>query len=302
MRAMAVSGFSGFGALGLDHFGELAPRGIEVFVNYSVFKFPGMPQLLTGVLQPPADHDFGILAARTHAPLELLDRGRQDEDADAIRVKTAHLLRPLPVDFQDQVFTALHCIEDHLLGSAVMVAVHLGALEEFAPLLHDGKGSFIHEVVVDAVLFARPRRPRRVGDRDLQAGIVAHDGVDERSLARAGRSSDDEQLSAHSRFCTCSRICSMSSLSSSAQSEMGAVAALEASVFASRLSSWAMKSRRFPTAPPAPSTRSTSAMCVPRRVSSSSTSTLEANSASSARTRSSSTEPSMSFRRSASFA
>ena len=39
-------------------------------------------------------------------------------------------------------------------------------------------------------------------------------------------------------FCTCSRTCSTSSFSSSAQSETAWLAAFEASVFASRFSSW----------------------------------------------------------------
>jgi hypothetical protein len=63
---------------------------------------------------------------------------------------------------------------------------------------------------------------------------------------------------AYSRFCTCSRICSISSLNSIAVRETSATSDLEPRVLASRLSSCIRKSRRLPQAPPAVSTRSTS--------------------------------------------
>src|SRR2546430_10276360 len=99
MRAMGFS--SGSGALALDDLGELAPCGFEVFVNYSVFELAGVRQFLARIVQAPADHGVGVLAARAHAPLELLDRGRQDEDANAVRIEPPHLLPALPVDLQD---------------------------------------------------------------------------------------------------------------------------------------------------------------------------------------------------------
>src|SRR5258708_4185370 len=152
MRAMAVS--SGCRALDLDDFRQLALCGFEVFVNYSVFELPGMREFLACILQPAADHGFGILAARAHAPLELLDRGRQDEDADALGIEAAYLLRALPVDLQDQIVAALHRVEDPLLGPAVVGAMDFGAFEQFAPGAHLAERRLVDEVVIDAVLFA----------------------------------------------------------------------------------------------------------------------------------------------------
>src|SRR2546427_8779288 len=278
MRAM-------FFALSADDLGELLPSVVEVIVNYSVFELAGVRQLLARVLHAALDDGLGILPAGAHAPLQLLDRARQDEDADRVGIEIAHLPRALPVDFEDQVVAALQRIEDQLLRSAVAVAVHLGALQKLAAAAHGEERRVVDEMVVDAILLARARRSRGVRDGELEARVLAHQRVDQRRLARPRRRGDDEQKPAHSMFCTCSRICSTRTLSSSAQSDSSWLAAFEASVLASRLSSWAMKSSRLPTAPPCLSVRSASARCARRRYSSSSTSTLAANTASSARDR-----------------
>src|SRR5439155_449231 len=246
------------------------PSVVEVIVNYSVFELAGVRQLLARVLHAALDDVLGILPAGAHAPLKLLDRRRQDEDADRVGIELAHLPRALPVDFEDQVVAALQRIEDQLLRSAVAVAVHLGALEKLAAAAHGEERRVVDEMVVDAVLLARARRSRGVRDGELEARVFPHQRVDQRRLARPRRRGDDEQKPAHSMFCTCSRICSTRTLSSSAQSDSGWLAAFEASVLASRLSSWAMKSSRLPTAPPCLSVRSASARCARRRSSSSS--------------------------------
>src|SRR5438067_6943668 len=173
---------SGFGALAADDAGELALGGFEVFVNYSVFEFAGVRELLARIRHALADDGIRILRPRAHAPLELLDRGWQDEDADAVRVEPAHLLRALPVDLEDDVVAAGDGVEDHLLRRAVVVAVHLGALEELAALAHRPEAALIDEVIVDAILLARPRLARGVGDRDLERRVLAHHGVDERGF------------------------------------------------------------------------------------------------------------------------
>jgi len=131
--------------------------------------------------------------ARAHAPLQLLDRRRQDEDADAVGVDRAHLLRSLPVDLQDQVLAPRQGVRDHLLRGAIAVAVHLGALEELATSLHREELGVGDEVVIDAVLFAGARLARGVGDGKLQARVGLHQRLDERGLARARRRRDHEQ-------------------------------------------------------------------------------------------------------------
>src|SRR4051812_10772585 len=294
----------------LEDPGKLLPGNIEVFVNYSVFELPGVRQLFACVLHPAQDHGFGVLPARTHAPLELFHRRRQDEDADALRIERAHLARALPIDLENDVGAALHRIENHFLRRAVTVAVDFGAFEEFAPRLHGEEAGVVHEVIFAAIDLPRARWPRGVRNGQLQAGVVAQYGVDERALARPRRGGNDEEQavrflrSVHSMFCACSRICSVKSFSSSAHFEIAGLAAFAPSVLASRFSSCVRKSSRLPTGvrvPPWLSKRSISLKCARSRVSSSSTSTFAANTAISARMRSSCPEPNASRSRSASF-
>src|SRR5688572_4157157 len=301
IRAMVSLPGSVRSALAADDPRELLPCCIEVLVNYSVFELAGVRHFGLGVVQAALDDAFGVLVAPAQAPLQLRHRRRQDEDADAVGIERAHLPRTLPVDLEDEVLALLEGVLDGLAGGAIPVAVYLGALQELAAALHGEKGRLVHEVVLAPVLLPRARLAGGVGGRQPEAGLVFQQRLDQRGLAGARGRGDDEQAAPHSMFCTCSRTCSTSSFSSSAQSATGWLAALEARVFASRLSSWAMKSSRFPAAPPARSTRSTSARCVRRRSSSSSTSLFAANSATSARMRSSSAEPMASRRRSAIF-
>ena len=77
---------------------------------------------------------------------------------------------------------------------------------------------------------------------------------------------------AYSRFCTCSRICSIATFISTAVVVNSREAAFEARVLASRSSSWIRKSSRLPTSPPAFSSRAISSRWARRRASSSATS------------------------------
>jgi hypothetical protein len=79
-------------------------------------------------------HVLAVLAAAAQAALQLLHRGRQDENADRRRgTGLAHLLRTLPVDLQQDVAAGRHLLDDPAPRGAVVIAVHLGALEEVAP-------------------------------------------------------------------------------------------------------------------------------------------------------------------------
>ena len=102
----------------------------------------------------------------------------------------------------------------------------------------------------------RAARPRWRGQRCSRddGAAVARPSV---AIARGGTRVDARPRPArrsplaHSTFCTCSRICSISTLSSSAACDTSASTDFEPSVFASRCSSCARKSRRLPALPPA---------------------------------------------------
>ena len=104
-----------------------------------------------------------------------------------------HLARPLPVDLEDEVFALLQRRGDDPLRGSVAVAVHFGAFEEFAPLAQGEERALVDEVVVDPVLLAGTRRARGVGDRELEGGVGAHQGVDQRGFSGARRRRDHEQ-------------------------------------------------------------------------------------------------------------
>src|SRR5512145_1899324 len=116
MRAMGLCSFLA------NDFRQLAPGGVEVLVNYTVFELPGVLQLFARVIQPAADHGVGILRSAAHAALELLYRRRQDEDSDAVRVDAAHLPGALPIDLEDQVIAPRQGLRDDALRGAVAVA------------------------------------------------------------------------------------------------------------------------------------------------------------------------------------
>src|SRR4029078_9965421 len=111
--------------------------------------------------------------------------------------------------------------------------------------------------------FTCARFARRVGRGQRDVGLPLEERVDEARLARARRRDDDEEAApgpaiharAHSMFWICSRLCSISTFSSTELRVISFATDLEPSVLASRLSSWQRKSRRLPQAPPLSRTR-----------------------------------------------
>ena len=222
------------------------------------------------------------------------ERGRQDEDVDGLRDQPAHLLRALPVDFQQHVVAARDLIGEPRRGRRIPVAVDVGVLEELAVGLEREEARLVDEVIVDAVGLAGTRRARRVRNRKPDPGLALEQRRDEARLAAARRRGQHEQAPGcrrrlgrgarcgvrrlglacrrrfmsrprrllapfasrgpaprYSRFCTCSRICSISTFISSDACESSASTDFEPSVFASRCSSCIRKSRRLPALPPA---------------------------------------------------
>src|SRR5207247_1027697 len=96
----------------------------------------------------------------------------------------------------------------------------------------------------------------------------------------------------YSRFCTCSRIFSIRPFAASAAWLTSRSSAFEAIVLTSRFSSWIRKSSGRPTAPPLSRTRANCSRCARSRVSSSRTSVLSAQIATSPRIRPSSIDAS----------
>src|SRR5690606_9778611 len=114
--------------------------------------------------------------------------------------------------------------------------------KEFTRIMHGAETRDVHEMVVLPLHLALARRTRGVGNGQLHVCVARQQTLHQRGLAGAGRRGDDDQGSGHGRprhsmFCTCSRICSMSTFMSMAMALRSPAADLEASVLASRLSS-----------------------------------------------------------------
>src|SRR5690606_20820664 len=100
--------------------------------------------------------------------------------------------------------------------------MHLGPFEELARLPAPFELLAIDEAVVASVDLAGARRARGERHRQLQEGTIGDQRPDQGGLAGARGRGDDEEASGaaaraigvHSRFCTCSRICSISTFSS----------------------------------------------------------------------------------------
>src|ERR1041385_2929902 len=259
--------------------GKVPPRFFKLFVYNNIIELGHVAYFLSGGAQSPLDRLFCVLSAPAQAPLELLqDRGRgKDEDAHRVGKGGADLLGALPVDFEHDIQALRARFGDPLLRRAVAVSVDFGRFQKLAALEHRLEGLAVDEMVLAPVRFARARGPRGVGNRERELFVLGERGVHQGRLARARGRRDDEEISRHclhSIFWICSRICSISSLSSRLASESSFDTDFEPSVFASRFSSCIRKSSRLPTGPPAPTTRCTSSRCAPRRLSSSATSTL----------------------------
>mmetsp|Transcript_17495 Transcript_17495/g.52242 ORF Transcript_17495/g.52242 Transcript_17495/m.52242 type:complete len:212 (+) Transcript_17495:329-964(+) len=160
------------------------------------------------MLRREADLAPGVFEAELHLLLRLgaatpetllqgAERGRRHEhEARGLRERRPlHLLRALHVDVQNADAAVADDLLHGLEGRAVDVAVHLRVLYEVA--VGDRVSDLIlgGEVVVHAVLLARPGLPRRVGDGEAEAAReFAHQALDQGALADAGRPDDHYDL------------------------------------------------------------------------------------------------------------
>src|SRR5699024_4407545 len=124
-------------------------------------------------------------------------------------------------------------------GRALEVAMHFGIFEKLVCIDHGTECFTRHEMIVAALAFARTRRSRGVRNGKADARLALQQRVDQRGLARTRRRGDHEQRAsktvgrgAHSMFCTCSRICSIRTLSSTAALVERVFTDLEPSVLA----------------------------------------------------------------------
>ena len=140
-------------------------------------------------------------------------------------------------------------------AGAVEVAVHLGPLGELVALGHRQERGAVDEVVFAPVDLVGARFAGGVRDREPELGVaLGQDARLQRRLAGPGGRRNNEQheirVGAHSTFCTCSRILSISALSSTTAWAIAKSCDLAPIVFISRAISCKRKSSRRPVVLP----------------------------------------------------
>jgi hypothetical protein len=97
-------------------------------------------------------------------------------------------------------FSAGFTVGNPLLRRAVEIAMDLGPFEEFVARDHGLEFDVIDEMVFAAVLLARPRPARGVGDGQVNAAFLLQQQADQRGLAGSRRRGDDKKISRHACF------------------------------------------------------------------------------------------------------
>ena len=99
---------------------------------------------------------------------------------------TAHLLRTLHVDFQDNVETfALQCLQTAEAG-AIVIAEHIGMFEEFAFTYHALKFGRADKIIMFAVPLAFARGTGGMGNGNTDIGVSRQQPRNQRGFTRAG--------------------------------------------------------------------------------------------------------------------
>src|SRR5215469_4279801 len=273
----------------LIFFGRSFPRASQSFREYDGAQFIGglfqavvhqnivvfvvILNLLAGRVQPAVDDLGAVQTPIVESPLQFLAVRGQYKDADGAGNPGLYLGRPLHVDVEQQVVVVLLGLAQEPARRAVVVAEHVGVLEELVVAHHAFEFLAGNKEIFAPVLLAPPGLARSVGDREIQALDQAAQLIDQGRFSGARWRRDDEDR-AHSTFCTCSRDFSISDLMDRPISVICSASPARPEVFdsrvlASRFISCSRKSSFLPTSPPSSSRPRKCFTCVSRRTSSS---------------------------------
>src|SRR3984957_16658773 len=206
-------------------------------------------------IEAAANFVLRILAALSDAALKIIARRRNHENRDGPWEPLSYLQSALDVNLEDQVFLVRQRFVQRCPRRTVPIfAKDLRVFQKLAAGHHALELRLGNEIVPFAGAF-RPTRGAR-GGRNSQHGVgELQNLLNERGLSRArwpGNDQDQWLRLAHSIFCTCSRIFSISPLIPSASSVISRLSfslpgVFERSVLASRCISCRRKSSFLPT-------------------------------------------------------
>ena len=176
----------------VEYRAELRGGPFELVIDHHVLELVVVRHVRNRLRQSPRD-GLGVVRAPLAQPLfQGRARGRQDEDAGAVRARAAHLARALPVDLEEHVLAGRELLLNLRRAGAIEIAEHGGVLEECArgdQLLEVRRAD---EVIVDALGFRRARLARGVRDRDQQIRPRGEQAAHQAGLAGARGGGDDE--------------------------------------------------------------------------------------------------------------
>src|SRR5829696_1710525 len=239
-------------SLSAHHFGvddrfDTGDGSLEVVVHDHVLVLVHLLQLLERRLQPRGKLRCAFRLPRSKAFQQHLRRRRQDEDRHGLRKGPDELHRALHVDVHHDVLPRGHDSLDLGPQRPVEIAVDLRRLGEGPVLPLGDELRTGHEIVITSGHFGRTRCPggARNGVTEVWPPGEQHPG--DGGLSPSARSAENHREGAHSRFSTCSRIRSSSSLIWSTSATIAPSVPLLPVVFASRSISCSRKPSRFPT-------------------------------------------------------
>ncbi len=164
---------------------------VEVIVDHQVVVFDVVAHFADCFAHASFDDLAAVLATVSQTMAQGFLGRRQNEDGFALRHQLAHLLRALPVDFQNQVEAFGQRLLDPFLRSTVKVIEYLGMFEELAAFEHGVELCMVDEVVVHPIHFARAHGAGGVRDRNANLRFAVDQRLDQAGLAGAGGGGND---------------------------------------------------------------------------------------------------------------
>ena len=138
------------------------------------------------------DDLLGLRASAADAREQGFVIGGKNVDHDRFGHFLLDLERALDFNIEDDVFSGGECFVYGLFGGAVVIAYVLRVFEHFALCDLLFKIGFVHEIIVNAVLFSGSGGTGRCGNGEIKGrklAQAAHDGA----LAASGGTGDDNE-------------------------------------------------------------------------------------------------------------
>ena len=148
---------------------------------------PHEGELVVRDLQPRGNLLVGLGAPRLQARAQVRKFVGDDEDQDGLRERLLDLQRAVDFGFGDDVEPGRQRLLDERARRAVQVPVILAPFEEVARAALPLELVPRQKEVVYPVPLARPRAPRRRGDRVEKPLVPRLETLDERVFPRTGR-------------------------------------------------------------------------------------------------------------------